>query len=69
MPRPRNESPASAITLVATISVEKTISGATRCGSRCDRMIRRSVAPVILAASTNSFSRSERIWERMILAG
>ena len=32
-------------------------------------MIRQSVAPVILAASMNSFSRSERTWERMIRAG
>ena len=32
-------------------------------------MIRQSLAPVILAASMNSFSRSERICERMIRAG
>jgi hypothetical protein len=50
------------------ISVEATI-GATRCGSKCDRMIRKSLAPVILAASTNSLSRSEKTTPRMIRAG
>ena len=43
--------------------------GATRCGSRCERMIRQSLAPIIRAASTNSFSRSESTWARMIRAG
>jgi hypothetical protein len=32
-------------------------------------MIRQSLAPVIRAASTNSFSRSESTTPRMILAG
>ena len=43
--------------------------GATRCGRRCERMIRMSLAPVISAASTNSFSRSESTFARMIRAG
>ena len=43
--------------------------GATRCGSRCERMIRQSLAPVISAASMNSFSRSDSTFERMIRAG
>ena len=50
--------------LVAMMSVEYTITGPTRCGARCDRMIRQSDAPVILAASTNSFSRRESTWPR-----
>ena len=32
-------------------------------------MMRQSLAPVIRAASTNSFSRSERTTPRMIRAG
>ena len=43
--------------------------GATRCGSRCERMIRQSLPPVISAASTNSFSRSESTLARMMRAG
>ena len=35
----------------------------------CERMIRASLAPVIRAASTNSFSRSDSTCARMILAG
>ncbi len=43
--------------------------GATRCGSTCERMIRKSLAPIIRAASMYSFSRIERTWARMILHG
>ena len=43
--------------------------GATRCGSRCERMMRPSLAPIISAASMNSFSRSESTFARMIRAG
>ena len=43
--------------------------GATRCGSRCERMMRQSLAPVMRAASMNSFSRSESTWPRMMRAG
>ena len=43
--------------------------GAIRCGRTCERMIRVSLAPIIRAASTYSFSRIESTWARMILAG
>ena len=69
MPTPRNDSAASNSTNPATASVEKTMIGATRCGSRCERMIRQSLPPVISAASTNSFSRSESTLARMMRAG
>ena len=43
--------------------------GATRCGRMCDRMIFQSFVPIIRAASTNSFSRSDRTWARTMRAG
>jgi len=55
--------------LVAPIIVLSTITGATMCGSRCERMMRRSLAPTMRAASMNSFSRSERTRPRMMRAG
>ena len=48
----------------ATLSVEKTISGPIRCGKMCERTIRMSLAPIIRAASTNSFSRSDSVIPR-----
>src|SRR5262249_28028867 len=48
-PTPRNVIPASSMMFVASISVAKTSSGATRCGKRCLRMMRMSPAPVIAA--------------------
>ena len=46
--------------------VEYTMSGATRFGKMSTKMIRRSLAPSDRAASTNSFSRRESVWPRMI---
>ncbi len=53
----------------ATVIDESTMIGATRCGSRCERMIRQSLAPVMRAASMNSFSRSDSTWARTMRAG
>ena len=49
--------------------VASTIIGATRCGRRCERMIRESLAPTIRAASMNSFSRSDSTCARAMRAG
>ena len=42
--------------------------GAIRFGRISLKMIRVSEAPTDLAASTNSFSRSDSVWPRMIRA-
>ena len=60
IPKPRNESAASARIAAAMISVMLTTIGPTQFGSMCRKMIRGSLAPAAFAASTNSFSRSER---------
>ena len=60
MPKPRNERKASIRIAAATMSVVKTTIGPTQFGRMCRRMMRMSLAPAAFAASTNSFSRSDR---------
>ena len=50
------------------ISVVLTMIGPTQFGSMCRTMMRRSPAPAAFAASTNSFSRSERKTPRTMRA-
>ena len=68
-PTPRNDSVDSSRMLIATVSVPYTMIVPTRCGSRCERMIRKLLDPTMRAASMNSFSRSESTCARMIRAG
>ena len=58
-PAPRNESAASRTMLLAMISVKKTSTELAMFGSRSVNMIRSGLAPCEIAASTNSFSRSD----------
>ena len=60
MPSPRNESVLSAMIAAATPSVAATMIGASEFGRMCRTMIRRSLAPMQRAASTNSRFLSER---------
>src|SRR6476661_1495782 len=59
----------SARILMATVIEAYTMMVPVRCGSRCERMIRKLDAPTMRAASTNSFSRSASTCERMMRAG
>src|SRR6266511_3118637 len=60
IPKPRNERAASIRIAPATVSVMLTMIGPIAFGRMCLNMMRRSPAPAALAASTYSFSRSER---------
>jgi hypothetical protein len=65
MPAPRNERAASSRMLLAMISVPKTRRVDERFGRISANMIRRGPMPWALAASTNSFSRSDSTWPRI----
>ena len=67
-PKPRNESAASARMAAATTSVALTMIGPMVFGMMCRRMMRVSPEPDALAASTYSFSRSDRKTPRTIRA-
>ncbi len=58
MPRPRNDSAASARIANASDSEVCTMIGAAAFGSTCMPMIRRSLAPIDVAAVTYSSSRT-----------
>ena len=68
MPKPRNESTASREIAIPTVSVAATTIGPIVFGSMWRSMIRRSPAPAARAASTYSFSRSDRKTPRTIRA-
>ena len=68
IPAPRNDSTASVRIATPTVSVKNTTMGPTAFGSMCRKMIRGADAPDARAASTNSFSRSERNSPRTIRA-
>src|SRR6266545_2831091 len=63
-PAPRYESAASSRMLFATISVKKTSTLDATFGRISANMIRGALAPCAIAASTNSFSRRDRICPR-----
>ncbi len=63
-PAPRNESAASSTMLFAMISVKKTSTELAMFGSSSLNMTRSGLAPCAIAASTNSFSRSDSTWPR-----
>src|ERR1700686_255524 len=65
-PRPRNESVASNTIGAGESKGEYKRGGATRFGRMSRNTIHRSVAPSDRAASTNSFSRRDSVWPRMI---
>ncbi len=67
-PKPRNDSAASVRIARPTVSVALTTIGPSAFGSMCRSMIRRSPDPAAFAASTYSFSRSERKLPRTIRA-
>ena len=67
-PKPRNDSAASMMIAAPMMSVVWTMIGLIALGRMCRNTMRRSLAPAALAASTNSFSRSERNSARTILA-
>ena len=67
-PKPRNDSAASVRIAVAIISVALTMIGPMAFGRMCRKMIRRSPEPAAFAASTYSFSRSDRKMPRTIRA-
>ena len=68
MPKPRNERAASSRIAVPIVSVAATTIGPIVFGSMCRNMIRTSPAPAAFAASTYSFSRSDRKLPRTIRA-
>ena len=59
MPRPMKLSDAEDRIALATLSVAWTISGAQQFGRICSTMMRKSLAPMARAASTNSISLTE----------
>src|SRR5207247_2014382 len=63
-PRPRNESVDSAMIAAATSSEPATITGPIELGRMCRTTCLSGGAPRLRAASTNSFSRSDRNWAR-----
>src|SRR5437588_96520 len=63
-PAPRKERPASVRMLFAMISAKKTRIEDATFGSSSVNITRSGFAPWAVAASTNSFSRSDRIWPR-----
>src|SRR4029077_16365798 len=69
IPTPRNVMPASSRMFTGISSVVYTRAFESTCGTTCVRMIRRSLAPTISAASMNSLLRSDATSVRMIRAG
>ncbi len=67
-PKPRNDSADSVRIAAATFSVTVTMIGPAEFGSRWRKMIRLSLEPSARAASTNSFSLSERTTPRTMRA-
>ncbi len=67
-PKPRNDRAASMMMAMPTISVVCTMIGLMALGRMWRKMMRRSRAPAARAASTNSFSRSDRNSARTIRA-
>ena len=63
-PAPRNDSPASVRMLFAMISVKNTSTDEAMFGSNSLNIVRHGLAPCAVAASMNSFSRSDRICPR-----
>jgi hypothetical protein len=63
-PAPRKESPASVRMLLAMISAKNTSTDDAMFGSSSLNMTRCGLAPCAVAASTNSFSRRDRISPR-----
>src|SRR5262249_27131970 len=63
-PAPRNDKPASVRILLAMISVKKTRIDDAMFGSSSLNITRDALEPWAVAASMNSFSRSDRIWPR-----
>ena len=59
-PRPRNDSVDSAMMAAATLIVPATMTGPSALGRMWRHTTRAVVAPSARAASTNSFSRSEK---------
>ena len=68
-PTPRNDSAASNRIAAGRNVVANTMIGAVKFGNNSLTMIRKFEAPSDLDASTNSFSRNDRTWPRMIRAG
>ena len=66
---PRKESDASMITATAITKVESTIIGAITFGRIWRNMIRRSLAPMVRAASAQTFSLAENTEPRMTRVG
>ena len=59
-PRPKNDSAASASTAPPTANVAFTMMGPKVLGKMCRKIMRGAEAPTERAASTNSFSRSDK---------
>ena len=68
MPKPRNESAASTMIAAPTDSVPLTTIGPSVFGRMCRNMMRMSPEPAAFAASTYSFSRSDRNTPRTMRA-
>ena len=69
IPAPRKVMPASSMIAVPIAIDPHTRSVGRTCGIRCLRMIQASLAPLAVAASTNSCCRSDSSSERTIRAG
>ena len=60
-PSPRKESAASERITLATLKEAITVNGASMFGRIVRKIIESVLSPIALAASTNSFSRNERV--------